>query len=372
MAPTPAMPIPPPPSTPPTTRFRRISPRQLPDVFAAFQTLEDGTSVALTHPSTPDPSSSSQEEPPTTPGPWLGVRSSGTTGLPRLAWHPWPQLRASAVPSPKFHRWSWASPFRPESFAGVQVALQAWHCQGRCLPLDNDWTNVWADLDRTQPEALCCTPTFLELLLATEPPPSPTTGRWSPRQITLGGEPLRPGLGHRLRLRFADADFTAIYASAELGLIAKSHRTDGWYETDSFAPRWNDWRVVDGELHLRRHDTWTATGDRIELDPARRSFRILGRTSAVANVAGVKIPLAEVETRAEEVPGIRAAHAWAEPNPVVGQVVALRYGLLPNAQPTEVRAALEHHLRRSLRKEAWPRRWELGLPELGTNAKRTS
>lgn len=193
-----------------------------------------------------------------------------------------------------------------------------------------------------------------------------------PRQITLGGEPLRPGLGPWIRQRFPEADFTAVYASAELGILAKSRRSDGWYDLSQLHERWEAWRIQADQLEVRRGETWFATGDRIQTDPEGLHFRVLGRAAAVANVAGTKVPLADVESAAEEVPGVTAAQAWAEPNPVVGQVVALRYGLAPGATLDTVQPALERHLRQRLRKEAWPRRWEQGLPELGPNAKRSS
>lgn len=345
-------------------RIQTLLPRSLADLAAVFDQLEDGQSVLLgstVSPSTPLPES---------PGPWLGLLSSGTTGPSRTCWHRWPELCRTPVTIPRFRRWTWASPFRPDTYAGVQVALQAWATGGRCLALRGDWSGVWADLNCLRPEALCSTPTFLELLLATEPQPL-SNNAWHPRHITLGGEPLRPGLGQRARQRFPEAGFTAIYAAAELGLLAKSHRPDGWYDSEALRECWDDWSTTeDGRLRVCRAGTWFATGDLVEVAPDRRAFRILGRADAIANVAGTKVRLEAVEAAAQEVPGIRSALAWAEPNPVTGQVVGLRFDVLPGVCPRQIQAALEEHLRRRLTKEAWPRRWEQGPPRLGPNAKR--
>jgi acyl-CoA synthetase (AMP-forming)/AMP-acid ligase II len=262
-------------------------------------------------------------------------------------------------------QWCWASPFDPWSFAGVQVALQAWINDGRAVSLQGDWANRWQTLTSERPEALSATPTFLDLLLQNEPAERVA---WTPRQVTLGGEPLRAGLGSRLRARWPEARFTAIYAAAEFGVLLKTQRVDGWYETASLAARWAGWRVEDGVLAVNEAGTWRSTGDCVEV--RGDLLRVLGRASEVANVAGSKVSLSQVSLLAEEVEGVARAVAVAEPNPVTGQVVALRFAPVPGADAAVVQQRLEARLRAALPKPAWPRRWVVA--ELGPdqNAKR--
>ena len=357
------------------------NPRTLSDLFPVFASLETGLSIGLAPPNTepgPPPSSpapptgsaakatSSFRDPrPAPAGPCLGVNSSGSTGLPNLVWRSWSGLRAGVQTAENIRGWTWASPFRPHTFAGVQVALQAWATDGRVFSLAAGWPSTWDLLAFERVDALSCTPTFLDLLLQNEPEPAQ---KWQPRQVTLGGEVLRPGVGTRLAARFPRTRFTVIYASAEHGVLLKTHRLDGWYESDGFQRRGSEWRVQDGRLELKRGDNWSTTGDQVEV--GGELIRIVGRADAVANVAGTKVSLAEVAEVAETVPGVRRAVATAEPSPVTGQVVCLKYALEPGADPGAVLQALQAHLRKHLRKEAWPRRWDLDPVGLGPNAKR--
>jgi acyl-CoA synthetase (AMP-forming)/AMP-acid ligase II len=257
------------------------------------------------------------------------------------------------------------SPFHPTSFAGVQVALQAWRGRGGVGSLGPDWDAAWTSLAAVRCDAISATPTYLDLLLQNEPPGTAAT---DPRQITLGGEVLRPALGERLRRRFPATAFTAIYASAEFGVLLKTHRLDGWYETGALSHRGLEWRVRDGVLEVAAGGTWRATGDLVETNGAL--VRVVGRGDRVANVAGTKVNLDEVARRAEEAPGVRRAQAHAAPNPVAGQVVALRFACEPGSDPAVVRAGLESHLRLVLEKPAWPRIWQADELLPGRNAKR--
>jgi acyl-coenzyme A synthetase/AMP-(fatty) acid ligase len=365
-----------------------FQPEILSDLFGVFGLLEKGASVGLAsanaksgttqpslspgvHPPSPLTESTAEEAPPPSAlrlpasGAWLGVNSSGSTGVPKLVWRAWSDLRHEARDTDLVRGWTWASPFLPHTFAGVQVALQAWASHGQVLFVDAAWDQTWARLKAAHVDALSCTPTFLDLLLQNEPSDRPG---WHPRQITLGGEVLRPAVGQRVARRFPATRVTVIYAAAEHGVLLKTHRLDGWYETDGFRRRGLEWRVQDGRLELKRGDNWLTTGDQVEVKGDL--MRVVGRADAVANVAGTKVSLAEVAELAEQVPGVRRALAVAEPSPVTGQIVCLKYAVEPGAAPAAVLEALQAHLRQHLRKEAWPRRWELDEVGIGHNAKR--
>ena len=350
-----------PPSDPAPARFL---PAKLEDLGAVFETLERGRSVLLGGPMESDPTPGV----PLDAGPWLGVRTSGTTGQPGICWHRWEALKSGAVASSGYRDWRWASPFRADSFAGVQVGLQAWVTSGRAVSLEGSWSAQWTLLERLQPQALCATPTYLDLLGLSEGASRSSAPVWSPRQVTLGGEPLREAVGARLKARFPGARFTLIYAAAELGLIAKTGRMDGWFEAKDRVSGWLEWRVREGVLELLRDGKWFVTGDLAEERDGL--MRILGRASALANVGGTKVQLARVEALAESVPGVRLARAVAEPNPITGQVVGLRYSLVPGAEAEAVRAALETCLRANLPKVAWPRVWDGTWSQLGPNGKK--
>jgi acyl-CoA synthetase (AMP-forming)/AMP-acid ligase II len=334
------------------------------DFQEVFQTLERGVSVELSAGERPvvRRSEGAAEA-------CIGVWSSGTTGEPRCSWHPWVSLKTHARTNEAWAGWTWATPFRPDSFAGLQVALQAWATSGQCLPLDGTWEEVWLVLGTRQPEALCCTPTFLELLLLSESEAEPAASRWEPQQVTLGGEPLRERTGRQAAKRFPNARFTAIYAAAEFGVIARTHRTDGRMEQAAFGREGIDWRVREDVLEVMRSGNWRSTGDRVLLEGD--GLRILGRAGAIANVGGTKVRLLDVACAAETVPGVFQAQALAEPNPVTGQTVLLRFAVEPDVDPERVLVQLQEVLRKQLPKPAWPRRWEHVEAVIGANGKGT-
>jgi acyl-CoA synthetase (AMP-forming)/AMP-acid ligase II len=274
-------------------------------------------------------------------------------------------LREGAQAADRYAGWTWASPFLPTSFAGVQVALQAWVGRGTALSLTTDFDSVWRELNESRVDALSCTPTFADLLLQNEPRPEVP---WRPRQITLGGEVLRPAIGRRLRERFPATTFSVIYAAAEFGILLKTHRVDGWYEAKGLDQHGVPWRVVDGCLELSDGKGWRSTGDQVEL--CAGLIRVIGRADAVANVAGSKVSLNRVSELAEEVPGIRRAVATAEANLITGQVVCLKYAVEAGWDPDAVREAAAVHLRAHLPKPAWPRKWVMDVLGVGPNAKR--
>jgi acyl-CoA synthetase (AMP-forming)/AMP-acid ligase II len=331
-----------------------------------FARLDAGETVALGPLESRGASAECPSPIPAGKDPWIGLTSSGSTGRPKLVWRSWKQLRNEAVTSEGLQGWTWASPFLPHTYAGVAVALQAWMNDGRVLPLGAPNETAWIALARRSVDALSCTPTYADLLLQHEPA---TGSRWSPRQATLGGEALRPATGQRLARRFPQSRFTAIYATAEHGVLLKSHRLDGWYEAKPPDHRASPWRVRAGAIEVRRNGTWVATGDEAELKG--RLVRVIGRLDGVANVAGTKVNLAEVGRIAETVSGVRRAVAVAEPSPITGQVVCLHFAVETGWNSREVTHRLQAHLRTSLAREAWPRRWERSEVGLGPNAKRS-
>jgi len=334
----------------------------LSDLFPVFDRLDCGESVLLG-------GAPSETSPPVGSGAWLGVRSSGSTGIPKIIWRRWETLRSEVRSTPAKIGWHWASPFRPDSFAGVQAALQAWATGGSITSLDNRWDQTWL-LTRTNPwQALSCTPTYLDLLIQNEAESDTSP---DPVQITLGGEVLRPACGARFGQRFPTTRFTVIYASAEWGILLKTHRLDGWYEVESLERRHPRWRIQDGVLELpSAQGVWCGTGD--QLEQQGELLRVIGRADRVANVGGTKVNLDEVGRIAECIPGIRRALAVAEASPITGQIIVLRYA--PDVGSETDIKDIEHRLFTALRqllpKPAWPRRWIRDELQPGNNAKRS-
>jgi acyl-coenzyme A synthetase/AMP-(fatty) acid ligase len=318
-----------------------------------------------------------QEAPTGASGPCLGIWSSGSTGRPKRVWRRWGELKAELRTHAEIQGWHWVTPFRPDSFAGVQVALQAWASGGSVSFLDRNWDQTWEILRDRLWQALSATPTFLDLLLQQEPAASRIA---APRQITLGGEVLRPACGTRIRSRFPESRIRVVYASAEFGVVATTQRLDGWYELRGLEQRFLGWRLRSdplmesgfseiGTLELQRSSgDWVTTGDCVECRDGL--LRVLGRVDRIANVGGTKVSLDEVTSWAERVPGVRRAWAQAVRSSLTGEVVGLRYCPDEGWDPVQLERELQDFLRLHLPKAAWPRTWVVDpvLPVM--NAKR--
>ena len=340
-----------------------VTPIVLQDLFPIFDMLMRGCSVVLAvgHIAWEGARGPEGE------GPFLGFFSSGSTGKPKYVWRRWSELLSETRTVDRMKGWVWASPYLPWTFAGIQVALQAWMTGGAVISLANlTWKESWKIAGTARWDAISATPTYLDLWIQQEPAGA---NRIDMKQVTLGGEALRPACGARLRSRFPEAQFTVIYASAEWGVLLKTHRLDGWYEQDGLDRRRPGWLVDGGMLMLpTEKGGWGTTGDLVELH--ERLVRVVGRADRVANVGGTKVNLDEVSRLAELEPSVLRAVALAEANSVIGETVSLHYSVKPGMNATEAQVALEAALRKQLPKAAWPRRWVCGDVAPSINGKR--
>jgi acyl-CoA synthetase (AMP-forming)/AMP-acid ligase II len=217
------------------------------------------------------------------------------------------------------------------------------------------------------------TPTFWRVFLAQlaqlSQPSIDVAARIPLEQITLGAEPVPPGLLEDLHAAFPRARVSQVFAATEAGsCLAISDGQPGL--PASILDRGPDadvqFRIADGALQIRsRHgmlgyvgeddaseDGWRATGDLVE----RRGDRIhfVGRTSETINVGGVKVHPIPIEERAQSVSGVRLAHAYGRRNAITGHIVAL--DVVPAADADT--SALEQRIRaacESLPRPARPR-----------------
>src|SRR4051794_38995261 len=159
-----------------THQFR---PADLAALFDAFDRLEQGSNVLLSQSENIESAPQDSGD-----GPFVGLYSSGSTGRPKLVWRRWNRIKSELRLSPEVSHWVWASPFSPASFAGFQVAAQAWKAGGSILSLGKDWNANWELLTHSKVDALSCTPTFLDLMLQAIGVEIPHAGF---SQISLGG-----------------------------------------------------------------------------------------------------------------------------------------------------------------------------------------
>ncbi len=347
-----------------TANFNLSHPRIFADLAPVFSAVAEGQCVALL-PETFAPSALLDPDP--VLGPQVGVTSSGSTGSPKLSWRTWTELTSNTRTLGESVSLKWASPYRPETFAGCQLALQAWVNGTIAVSLSLTPNEAWRQLLSHDITAVSCTPTYLYLLFL-----YPQAKNWEPIQITLGGEPLTTAQGQLFAARFPKTRFTVIYASAEHGVLLKTSRIDGWFES-SFLTEHREWKLVQGELHLHTAGGWIATKDRVEEEGSL--LRVVGRADAVANIAGQKYSLALISAAAEKCRSVLSARAGTEPNPITGEIITLNLTFHPEIrgqQQLAALAAVQEALRAQLPKPAWPRRWIVAPPVLGQNSKEFS
>lgn len=297
----------------------------------------------------------------------IGVYSSGSTGKPKLLWWKVTDLLKDSNQSSRTSGWTWATCYQPWSFAGIHLACQAHTSDGQVMLLDRDWELNHSILTKNQPQALSATPTFIDLLLQSRR--VAVNKNWSPKQITIGGEILRPATGKRIQTAFPLSRLTLIYASAELGLIAKTNQIDGWFPLSTLQQRFKNYKLVDNELHLQIHNNWTHTRDLCEFK--NDQFKVLGRLDRVLNIGGEKICLDEIESVAESFPEVRKANAVAKPNAIVGQVVALNLEPALSDADDELLDTIMQKMRKQLPKPAWPRWCAWGNIRVMSSGKRS-
>ncbi|RPJ59093.1 MAG: hypothetical protein EHM24_28180, partial [Acidobacteria bacterium] len=120
-------------------------------------------------------------------------------------------------------------------------------------------------------------------------------------------------------------------------------------------------------------DGWYRTGDLVEQveESGERYFRITGRSSECINVGGSKVMPHEVEAAVLELDQVADCRAYAVPNAITGQAVAVDVVFREAIDPVEGRRSVLRHCATRLERHKHPVRVEAvsSLP-LGARFKR--
>jgi len=206
-------------------------------------------------------------------------------------------------------------------------------------------------IERYKVQLLPATPTFLNMLLISEA--NKTFDLSSLEMITYGTEPMPEYTLQALHQAFPNVQLKQTYGLSELGVL-RTHSRDSnslWLKVGGEGI---ETKVIDGILWIRSRaamlgylnapspfdrDGWYNTQDAVEVDG--EYIRILGRTSEIINVGGVKVYPAEIENVLQQMDNIREVTVWGKPNSVSGQVVAASVNLFES----EGQSALERRIR---------------------------
>lgn len=278
--------------------------------------------------------------------PGLVLFSSGSTGTSKAAVHDLvPLLEKFQVPKRTLRTVAF---LLFDHIGGVNTLLYTLSNRGCMVTLtDRQPDAVCAAIERHRVELLPTSPTFLNLLMASEAYLRHDLS--SLRTITYGTEPMSENTLRRVHAVLPRVKLQQTYGLSELGILRSESRGPDslWVRIGGEGYQL---RVVDGLLEIKAKaailgylnapspltaDGWFRTGDAVEVDG--EWIKILGRRSEIVNVGGEKVYPAEVEGVLLEMPGVAEVAVHAEANAITGQLVAVRVRLHEPEPPAAFR-----------------------------------
>lgn len=260
----------------------------------------------------------------------LGVRTSGTTGLPRLVWHRLETLTRGVRTGPERKTDIWGMAYHPTHFAGLQVIFQALANRNPLVRLFGlESATIHQAIAAERVSALSATPTFYRLLCTPEAPIHPLV-----RHVTVGGERYSGSLTELLRRVFPNARIRNIYASSEAGSLLVSDG-DAFRIPEQLQPLV---RIREGQLEVHASlladslkstaagdttadDKFAPTGDRVEWLVAGETFKIIGREGEQLNIGGFKVHPSEIEDAIAGFQEVAEVRVYGRPNSVTGMLL---------------------------------------------------
>ena len=226
-----------------------------------------------------------------------------------------------------------------DHIGGIDTLLNTFSSGGSIVTLQSrEPEAVCAAIARHRVHTLPTSPTFLNMLLISES--YARHDMTSLKVIAYGTEPMPQSTLQRLNEAFPSVSLVQTYGLSELGVLRSRSKDSGslWLQ---FLDVECETKVVDGVLWVRMksamlgylnapelvdEDGWLNTEDAVEVDGD--FIRILGRARELINVGGQKVYPAEVEAVLLRLDNVRDAAVYAEPNALVGQIVAARLNLI--------------------------------------------
>jgi acyl-CoA synthetase (AMP-forming)/AMP-acid ligase II len=249
---------------------------------------------------------------------------------------------------------------------GLVTVLQALATHGTLIiPKERSPQEVGRCIESFNVETLHVSPTLLNLATITG-----VFQNWDThtlQRIYYGSEPSSPESIQRITSALPQVQLRQLYGMSEIGVLpCRSKDGDSaWMQIDD--PNYSV-RVVNGILHVRgatnmvgylssaadlSSDGYLITGDLVEENQGY--FRISGRAVDVINVGGKKVFPSHVESILMDVENVSDVVVYAEPNPLLGQIVAARFTLVEPEALDAFKVRLYQQIRGVLAQEQLPR-----------------
>lgn len=307
----------------------------------------------------------------------LVLFSTGTTGRPKAILHDLSYfLKRFETPRPTLTTINF---LLFDHIGGLNTLLHTLFNKGTVVaPSSRSVEEILNTCKKHNVEVLPTTPTFLRMMLMSGQVPDAFPQ--SVRIITYGTERMdQPTLDAFCQL-LPKVDFRQTFGMSELGIVrVKSEARNSLFM--KIGGEGVETRVVDNVLEIRSATRmlgylnapspfdaagWYSTKDIVE--QKGDYYRVIGRTSEVINVGGLKFMASEVERVALEFPGAELVKVEGRENPITGQHVELT--VQPKSGSIFDDKALRKFLKERLQTHMVPKRIKIASVSVGHRYKR--
>jgi len=215
----------------------------------------------------------------------------------------------------------WGMGYPYGSFASTQVFFQSLMNKETILYIFGiDFKTSDQIFAKHRIKNLCCTPTFLNMLLI-----NLKKEFKSILKITTGGEKMKNSLIKTLKKTFPSSEYINIYASTETGSLLYS-TTEYFSIPEKYM---SQLKIEDGTLRVHKsllneiektNDGWYDTNDLVEFVDEKQ-FKFVSRSNGYLNTGGFRVSPSQIEEKIMGIEGVKDVHVYGRENSLLGSII---------------------------------------------------